>query len=168
ACKAPNSSALIDKITEGWGLLVVFVMLDMDPEGAFGIGVHYGKFELVVIYNIAPQGYVAQRCCKPTTNSVVVVVGYSRGEVSVKLLDSRCPRSSPAIIASLEYGFLLFLVVFVFDISNDLLQYIFHGYQACGAAMLIDYDGKMVATDSKVVQEHIKMLGLRHKYCWPD
>src|SRR5690606_8717251 len=93
--------------------------------------------------------------------SVVVVVRYFSTEGSVEHLDLGDAHCPPAVSARLENGLFGIFIVFVFNFTDDLFEYVFHRDQPCSAAMLVNHDRKMVTAASEIAQKNAQFLGFR-------
>src|SRR5690606_31297871 len=78
--------------------------------------------------------------------------------------DLRDTHGPPAVVAGLEDGFLGVLVVFVFDLADDLFQYVFHSHEPGRAAVFVNDNGKVITAAAELAQQDIKPLGFGDEY----
>ena len=129
------------------------------PEGAAGVAAGDLDAQTVDFGVIATARDAAQAAAHPAADAVVLVVGQLAAEHVVEVRDLGGRAHAPLVLALGEDGVFLGLVEFVLDVTDDLLQHVFHGDQAGDAAVLVDDDGLVVAADAEFAQQHVQALG---------
>lgn len=130
----------------------------MQPQGASRIGPQDPEPQVFVVVRVATLGNVIQFCCQPATNGVIVIFGDMAVDGLVEVADIGDGHDPPGIFRFRENGLLGFFIVFIFNITHNLLKDIFHGDKAGNAAIFIDGDGKMIAVFLEVAQQLIEFL----------
>src|SRR5690606_31312721 len=177
ACAAPSSTrlapyrhcctrralaALACCVIQGqWALCIV---LNVQPQNAFVVGTHDGHVQTFEVKGVAALWNTSEFGCEPSAQSVVIVVWYRGIEGPVENLYLGCPDCPPAVAAGLENGLFGVLVVFVFDVADNLFKNVFHGDKAGRSAMFVDDDGQMVTAAAEVVQQHVQALCFWNEY----
>src|SRR5256885_15813479 len=95
---------------------------------------------------VAAPGYAAERIGHQAPDGVEVLVRKVRAELLVELLDLGEPLHAEAVVGLRDdVAFLLLEIVFVLDVTDDLLQHVFDRDQSRHAAVLVVHDRDVIA-----------------------
>ena len=131
------------------------------------VGAGHGELQGADNGFFAAYGQVAELFNHQPADGVHFFVAVVRAEEFVHIFDFGNGVDAPAVGGNGEdIVRAVVFVEFVFDVAQNLLDYILQRYQAADAAVFVHHHGQVVVHIAKLFKQHVQRLALGHEHGW--